>query len=129
MSFLRKIIAFDKDDRYKRNFFEWLEICQTAKDKSASAASREYYGTLKGQRVDLTPSYIKRRCLEVEKLADDGFTYYPMFTESMDLIMSLIGSDPVLLDKYNEIERQNQNLDPKEKRDSLSGRIYYYVRH
>jgi hypothetical protein len=134
--FIRQIMAYEIDDRYKRSFFEWLEICHVAEEKSTYAASRKYYGlSLKGERVHLSSSYIKKTCVEIEKLADNGLTYWPMFIESIDLVMRLIGLDHVLLNKYNESERQYngeevlRNPDAKEKHNSQNSYIYYYIRH
>jgi hypothetical protein len=136
LRFVRQIIAYERDDRYKRSFFEWLEICHVADEKSTNAASREYYGrSLKGERVHLSSTHVKKKCVEIETLAYKGLTYWPMFEESMDLVMSLIGSDHVLLNKYNEIERQYNgeevlpNPDSKEKHNSRNRYIYYYIRH
>lgn len=135
VSFMRKIIAYDKDDRYKRNFFEWREICQTAREKSAATASREYYGTTpNGQKVRLSPSHIKRRCVEIERLDNDGLTYWPMFIECKDLVRSLVRSDPVLWRRYREMEEHEydkvflQALDGKRHRPSELNH-FYYIRH
>ena len=127
----RKETTSALDNRYHRNFREWIDIITYAEEKSPKVAAKKFYGISPEGRIPLSPKYIKRNIPRIKDFIDNHLVYEPVFGLNAYIISGIIGNTPELSRKYERLsedyDKQVKNI--QENQSYYGPYVYYKIIH